>query len=82
MAKFKVIYRNRLGVDGEPVDLPADQLNTNGAMIESYGFAEREIKHGEGFSRDTWEYEILDKDADRFIDGLKRTPAVIEFEKQ
>jgi hypothetical protein len=82
MATFKVIFKNRLSLEGEPSDLPADKLNANGAMIESYGYVEREIRKGEDFSRDTWEYRIIDKDADRFIDGLKSTPAVIEYERQ
>jgi hypothetical protein len=82
MATFKVTFKNRLSPDGEPVDLPADALVSNGARIESYGFAGREIKKGETFSRDIWEYEIRDSDADRFVDGLKRTPTVIDFEKQ
>jgi hypothetical protein len=82
MATFKIIFKNRLNLDGEPADLPADKLNTNGAMIDSYGYVEREMKDGEDFSRDTWEYEVRDTDADRFVEGLKSTPSVIEYKRQ
>ena len=82
MATFKVTFKNRLSIDGEPIDLPADKLNANGARIESYGYVSREIREGDGFSRDTWEYEIADKDADLFVEGLKSTPLVIDYNKQ
>jgi hypothetical protein len=82
MAIFKIIFKNRLGLDGETFDLPADKLNSNGAMIESYGYVEREVRDGDGFTRDTWEYEIPDKDADRFLEGLKSTPDIIEYKRQ
>ena len=82
MATFKVIFKNRLTLEGEASDHPADKLNTNGAMIESYGYASRELREGENFARDTWDYEIRDKDADRFVEGLKSTPVVIEYKLQ
>jgi len=82
MATFKVTLKNRLGIDGEPMDIPSDKLNANGAMIESYGYVSREIREGEGFARDLWEYEITDKDDDRFIEGLKSsTSVVIDYKK-
>ena len=82
MALFRVIFKNRVDSKGEPLELPADKLNANGAMIESYGFVERVVNKGEDFSRDIWEYEILDQDADRFIEGLKISPTVIEYKRQ
>ncbi len=81
MATCKVIFKNGLNLEGEPFELPADKLNANGARIDSYGYVEREIKEGENFSRDTYEYEIPDKDANRFIEGLKNTPNVIDYKK-
>jgi len=83
MAVFKVTLRNRLGIDGEPMDIPSDKLDANGARIESYGYVSREVREGEGFSRDTWEYEIADKDDDRFIEGLKKSASVvIDYKKK
>lgn len=82
MAVFKVTFRNALNSEGEPFELPADELNANGVMIDSYGYVEREIREGDNFSRDLWEFEISDKDADRFIEGLKVTPNVIEYKKE
>ena len=77
MATFKVTLKNRLGIDGEPMDIPSDKVDANGARIESYGYVAREIREGESFSRDTWEYEIADKDDDRFIEGLKSSSSVV-----
>lgn len=82
MAIFKVIYRNRLDGKGEPCELPADKLDANGVMIDSYEYIEKEIREGENFARELWEYEVPDKDADLFAEGLKKTPTVIEFNKQ
>ena len=82
MAVFKITFKNGLNSEGEPFELPADKLNANGARIDSYGYVEREIRDGDNFARDIWEYEIPDKDADRFIDGLNNTPNVIEYKKQ
>lgn len=82
MATFKVIFKNRLNLEGEPSDLPADKLNTNGAMVECYGFGSREIRQGESFARDTWDYQIREQDTDRFIEGLKSTPSVLEYRKE
>ncbi len=82
MATFKVIYRNKLNGDGEPCEFPADKLNANRVIIESYGIEKREIREGENFARETWGYEVPDKDADRFAEGLKTTPTIIEFERQ
>ncbi len=82
MAIFKVTFRNTLNSEGEPFELPADELNANGVMIDSYGYVEREIREGDNFSRDLWEFEISDKDSDRFIEGLKITPNVIEYRKE
>ena len=82
MATFKVIFKNRLNVDGEPGDLPADKLDANGAMIEFYGYVERETREGEAFSRDTYEYQVRDSDTDRFVEGLKKTPTIIEYSQQ
>jgi len=82
MAIFRVIYRNGLNSEGEPFELPADKLNANGARIDVYGYVEREIRDGDNFSRDTYEYDIADEDADRFVEGLKKTPNVIEYKRQ
>jgi hypothetical protein len=82
MAIFKVTFRNALNSEGEPFELPADKLNANGVIIDSYGYVEREIGKGDNFSRDLWEFEISDKDADRFVEGLKLTPNVIEYTKE
>lgn len=82
MAIFRVTFKNGLNSEGEPFELPADKLDANGAMIDCYGYVEREIRDGENFSRDVYEYEIQDKDADRFIEGLKKTPNVLEYKKQ
>jgi len=81
MATFKVVFRNALNSAGEITEVPADKLNANGAIIESYGFCEREIREGDPFARDTWEYVILDKDADRFTVGLNKTSNVLEHKK-
>jgi hypothetical protein len=81
MATFRIVFKNRLSLEGEPIDLPADKINANGAMIEFYGFASREKREGESFSRDTWDYEVRDQDADRFVEGLKSTPNLIEYKK-
>ncbi|HEY3275224.1 MAG TPA: hypothetical protein VGJ94_01280 [Syntrophorhabdaceae bacterium] len=81
MATFKVIFKNRLNMEGQPFDLPADKLNANGAMIEFYGYGSREIRTGENFARDTWDYQVRDKDVDRFIEGLKSTPTVLEYKQ-
>ena len=81
MATFRITFKNRLGIDGEPMDIPPDKLNANGARIESYGYVTREIRQGEGFARDTWEYEIADKDNGRFIEGLRSTSVVMDYKK-
>ncbi|OPY77407.1 MAG: hypothetical protein A4E64_01133 [Syntrophorhabdus sp. PtaU1.Bin058] len=82
MAVFKVIFRNRLNSSGEPFELPADKLNANGVIIESYEYIKREIRDGEDFARELWEYEVPDKDADRFAVGLDSTPTIIEYKKE
>jgi hypothetical protein len=82
MAILRVTYRNALNSEGERFELPADKLDTNGARIDCYGYVEREIREGDNFSRDVYEYDIPDKDADRFIEGLKRTPTVMEYKRQ
>ena len=82
MATFKIIFKNRINLQGEALDHPADKLNANGAMIESYGYVAREIREGENFARDTWEYDIREKDADRFAEGLKTSPDIIEYKRQ
>jgi hypothetical protein len=81
MAIFKITFKNKLDQNGEPCELPADKLNTNGARIDSYEYIKRETRDGDNFAREIWEYEIPDKDTDRFV-GLNSTPGVIEYKKQ
>lgn len=82
MAIFEIVYRNALNPEGEPCEFPADKLNANGARIDSYGIVKREIRPGDNFARELWEYEIPDKDADRFAEGLKTTPTMIEYKRK
>ena len=76
-SKFRVTFRNRLNEDGLTYEYPTDQLNTNGATIEYFDSVGSEIRKGENFARETWEYEV--DDADRFAGGLRLTPTVMSF---
>lgn len=81
MAIIRITFKNRLNKDGEPFELPADKIDTNGARIDSYEYIEKEIRDGDDFAREIWEYEIPDKDADRFTEGVKKTPSVLEYKR-
>ena len=81
MATFQVTFTNHLDGDGNTFEFPTDELDANGATIETFEHVESEIRDDEDFAREIWEYEVDDTDAGRFEDGLSRTNTVIEYKR-
>lgn len=81
MAKFNVTFANHIDGDGNTFEFPADVLDTNATEIEYFDFVKSDIKKGDGFARETWQYEVADKDASRFALGLDRTPTVLSYKQ-
>lgn len=77
---FHVTFKNHLDSDGNTFEFPTDSLNANGAKILDFSHVESEVRDGENFARETWEYEV--DDADRFEEGLSNSPTVISYKRQ
>lgn len=82
MANFKVTFKNGLDENGCTCEFPTDELNANGATIEDFSLVESDIREGENFARETWEYEVDDAEADMFGNGLDSTPTVISWKRE
>lgn len=81
MATYHVTFKNHLDCNGETFEFPTDQLETNGAEVLDFSHVESDIRDGENFAREIWEYEVDDDDNDRFENGLDTSSTVIEYKQ-
>jgi hypothetical protein len=80
-AKFRVTYVNHLDSDGNTVEFPTDDFDSNGVKTLSFEFVESHIPRGKGFALETWEYEVEDEDAEQFETGLARISSSVGYKR-
>lgn len=81
MARYKITYANHPNEAGETFEFPTDSFNCNGVDLITFDFIGSEIRNGEGFARETWEYEIKDDDVSRFEVGLEQIDTAISWKR-